>query len=901
MGSSPAHFDILEKEISLDDHALLEASAGTGKTFSIEHLVARHLLSGIRIDEILALTFTKKAARELKERIQSNLRKLVNALEIGGALPSYVEPGKKAKEALQAALFNFDSSLIATIHSFAERSIEKGEKSLVTSEEVKEVVKTFLRFGLSEKFLSQEEIPLFLKEFRGNIDSAIDALSKEVERKEEIEPGEDPFSKVAAHCQLYFRSWKTRHKKYTHDDTLLQFKEALSSPEFVEGMRRRFRVVIVDEFQDTDSLQWEIFETLFLNDPLKRSRLFLVGDPKQAIYSFRGADIYTYLEAAKKTKRRLSLLVNWRGRESLVKALNRLFEGKEIPLPKEGSTLSIPSVEAGNREEVEREGEKKALHVLYVKGKKRGKYFPTKEEEEKLLSIFAQDIQQTPLQNSAVLVRDRNQGERVQEILKRFGIPSSMNREEKLSETRGFFFAKLLLKAIKNPENLSHVKAVLTSPLLSIPLERVAALEIDELAEAAEILSKARTHLEERGILAALSLLFHTPILGNEMALEIKKSGFLFSFMQAMEELTQFDLEEIESRALRQEVQEHAVQILTIHASKGLEFDTVFPLGILSRSFQKERWRKEEDAELLDKELVSEKLRLLYVALTRAKRQLYLPLALPENEKKVPEERERSLIECFAGDVASFAEKAAGEELFSFEEVTTVREVLYEKNGRKEVYSPLPVISKRFQETPIVSFTQLAKGGGALLSSPPEGAFPHGGEAGVLLHLLFEKIPWGETDLEKIEQFIRPLIRGTILEPWERQAAERVQSAFLAPLGNFSLKDVKECETLREVSFLYKEKDRFVKGVIDLIFRFEGEYYLLDWKSNWLGSNPSDYSNEAMALAMEREEYTLQSSLYQEALSRYLKQLGINRSPKGSFYLFLRGLSKEQKTGVYFL
>ena len=91
-------------------------------------------------------------------------------------------------------------------------------------------------------------------------------------------------------------------------------------------LRERYRVVLVDEFQDTDPVQWDIMRRAFGDGD---APLVLIGDPKQAIYAFRGADVYAYLEAANRADKRATLEVNWRSDQGLIDAYDALLGGRQ--------------------------------------------------------------------------------------------------------------------------------------------------------------------------------------------------------------------------------------------------------------------------------------------------------------------------------------------------------------------------------------------------------------------------------------------------------------------------------------------------------------------------------------------------------------------------------------------
>src|SRR5690606_15460837 len=126
-------------------------------------------------------------------------------------------------------------------------------------------------------------------------------------------------------------------------------QKAIDVPKFKAKVRQKYQAAIIDEFQDTDKVQWDIFQKLFIEEPLQA--LYLVGDPKQSIYRFRKADIYTYL-AARVTlgeENAYVLDTNYRSSKSLVSALNALFERPFLYLPKLKEILPFYPVKAGSQ------------------------------------------------------------------------------------------------------------------------------------------------------------------------------------------------------------------------------------------------------------------------------------------------------------------------------------------------------------------------------------------------------------------------------------------------------------------------------------------------------------------------------------------------------------------------
>ena len=348
-------FDLLGPLPEMGSTTVLEASAGTGKTFALAGLVTRFIAEGVgRLDEMLLITFSKAASRELRERVRCQIVEAVAALD---GLPSgplndlltHLTAGTDAEREqrrgrLRDALADFDAATICTTHQFCQLVL----KSLGVAGDTD--TGAILVESLDE-LVTRIVDDLYLTHFGSQRDEAVlshrDALALARAVVEDpcakLRPeSPDPNSVAAVRLrfardvlgQLNLR--KRRLGIFSYDDLLLRLAESLKgredSPDSAAGerMRRRWAIVMVDEFQDTDPIQWEVIDRAFNG----HSRLVLIGDPKQAIYGFRGGDIYTYLRAAETAGDRRTLSVNWRSDKVLVDGLQTLLLGAALGDPK---------------------------------------------------------------------------------------------------------------------------------------------------------------------------------------------------------------------------------------------------------------------------------------------------------------------------------------------------------------------------------------------------------------------------------------------------------------------------------------------------------------------------------------------------------------------------------------
>jgi exodeoxyribonuclease V beta subunit len=331
---------------------LLEASAGTGKTFTIAALVVRYLAEDVPIDRLLVVTFTKAATSELRERVRAHLvdteaglRRFLAGGELGSGdtVLHLLAQGPTAdvearRRRLAAALSQFDAATITTTHGFCEQILA----GLGTTGDVDRDI-TFVTDPAD--LVAEVVDDLYLRKFvhRGTPpftrDEAFDIGRRAIENPEApIVPGPDLAdrypdrvmrSRLAEAVRVEVANRKLRHATMGYDDLLTRLADTLRSDQGLlaaERLQQRYHVVLVDEFQDTDPIQWDILRLAFAAE----TTLVLIGDPKQAIYSFRGADVWAYLDAARRATTRATLGVNWRSDQGLLDALDAVFDGATL-------------------------------------------------------------------------------------------------------------------------------------------------------------------------------------------------------------------------------------------------------------------------------------------------------------------------------------------------------------------------------------------------------------------------------------------------------------------------------------------------------------------------------------------------------------------------------------------
>jgi exodeoxyribonuclease V beta subunit len=274
-------------------------------------------------------------------------------------------------------------------------------------------------------------------------------------------------------------------------------------------------------------------------------------------------------------------------------------------------------------------------------------------------------------------------------------------------------------------------------------------------------------------------------------------------------------------------------------------------------------------------ELDAEKMRQLYVALTRAKTWLYIPFIPPKKSSKGT----TSPLHLF---LAKMGQSESLKDLLPSHPAITIEQGLLDsslmyrpKSSEVNLLPPiLPSIPGR--SITIDSFTSLSKQHPKPLTIGKQATdpVPAGTETGIVIHKIFEMIDYASPD-------IAPFLTGTLLEPWATTIDSWVRNALNYRFPeDFTLAEVSPLEQFREIEFLYPTPTGYLKGVIDLMFHYQGKIHIIDWKSNLL----QDYSQESLKGSMTDHDYFLQAKLYKEAAKRYFGDL-----PIAIDYFFIRG------------
>jgi exodeoxyribonuclease V beta subunit len=338
---------------------VLEASAGTGKTYTIASLAARYLAEGeVELSQLMLVTFGRMATNELRLRVRARLVTVETAL--AAALAGEATPRNdplvelltdvpsdelvRRRNRVVRALADFDAATIATTHEFCLQMLDglgvlgDREPQAVFVEQVTDLTREVATDLYLRRYATWESPPMAYPEAVAIAQQAVAAGHAQLVPS--ADNGESGDHRGATERVAYAEAARAEvaarlqsGRLFTYDDMLTRLRDALADrergPAAAARLRERYRVVMVDEFQDTDPVQWEILREAFVGS----RTLILIGDPKQAIYAFRGADVYSYLDAVGAADQVQTLPTNWRSDADLLDGLDRLMGGAALGEP----------------------------------------------------------------------------------------------------------------------------------------------------------------------------------------------------------------------------------------------------------------------------------------------------------------------------------------------------------------------------------------------------------------------------------------------------------------------------------------------------------------------------------------------------------------------------------------
>ncbi|MGC8462611.1 MAG: UvrD-helicase domain-containing protein [Acidimicrobiales bacterium] len=716
--ASPRTFDLLGPLPS--GRTAIEASAGTGKTFALATLAVRFVAEAdVPVSELLFVTFTRAAVAELRDRIRGRLVGAVTYLRgdetpvpddpLGAHLAACHRSARLAR--LERAVAELDGASVLTIHGFATQvlptlGLGSGvDPDLVPTGSAERLVRQVCADVLamaSVEGRSPEDLPGL-----GQLVDETLACARTPDMAVEPafdEPGASMRTRLLA--ELVRRSLAAADLRQrsagvrSFDMVLADLRDAVHGPAGLvvsDALRSRYRVAFVDEFQDTDPVQWDIFSTLFGGEG-SGTTLVLVGDPKQAVYGFRGADIPTYLAAVADASgvERASLDTNWRSDAPLLAGLEALLDGVTFGDPAiafrpvsaceahQGARLATATGDPVVPVEV-----RLAMGGGLVTATKAGR--PKVAVSEALGAVLADLVavvgehlagstisagdapsgSSRPVRPSdlAVLVTTASVAEQVRAALVASGIPAVAAGRSVL-ETDAADQWRYLLDGVAHPADEGRARAVALSWFLGWTADELDTRGDEDLVAVNESLRRWGEVLAQSGPAAFVHRVrSETAVAARVLALpdgrrklaDLDHVGELLAAVPSgsyagpaglLDGLSgdlagvQADGDRGRPDARRSEGTEDAVQVLTVWAAKGLEFGIVCVPNLFQSATSRtlvdyhrssdgarahdvargkewpDRAGAAERRELMEREWVGESLRLLYVALTRAKHQV---------------------------------------------------------------------------------------------------------------------------------------------------------------------------------------------------------------------------------------------------------------------------------------
>ncbi|GGL56607.1 RecBCD enzyme subunit RecB [Microlunatus endophyticus] len=648
---------------------VLEASAGTGKTYAIAALAARYIAAGEPLSELMMITFGRMATNELRLRIRERLAAVESALshaldrdheddqgtapadEVLALLCTGDQDELRVRhQRIRAALADFDSVMIATTHEYCQRMLDElgvlgdHEPDAVFTESLTDLVHevaadVYLRRYAAAPF--EPPFPFSSDKF-GEVTAV--SIATEVIGSEHVplvpvptddttlsEPAER--YRFATDVREQFTIRKRRRRLYSYEDMLLRLratlKDPVTGPAAVQRLRDRYRIVLIDEFQDTDPVQWDIIRTAFVG----HSTVILIGDPKQAIYAFRGADVYSYLDAVGEAGSVGTLATNWRSDGGLVDALGTLMSGVTLGDPR----IAVRPVAASHTERRLIAGDALAPPGMLEPVRIRYQpYDPAAESAEsvdvlrpRITDDLVADISNLLAAGPqlrvngdgrvrpgdiAVLVRRNKRAEEIAGALIRSGIPAVVLGAGSVFASESADHWLTLLTALEQPRQ-QQIRAVSLTPFVGWTMPRLATADEAALTGLSATIRRWSRVLAHRGVAALVETITSDEDLsrrilsdlGGERRLtdlrHIGQSlhatatagqlgvGALIAWLR--QRIDEARTQSTEERSRRLETDDQAVQILTVHGSKGLEFPIVYLPEIW------DRWCPDDDGQLL--------------------------------------------------------------------------------------------------------------------------------------------------------------------------------------------------------------------------------------------------------------------------------------------------------------
>ena len=1157
-------------DLSPGRRSLLEASAGTGKTWTISVLYLRLLLEqGLTPRQIVVTTFTNPAAEELRERLRGRLLWAVTHADSGKPFAPEADAmdeqylharwqqsaglRKADFRTLQVALAELDMAPVTTLHGlcqrilsdhpFASGSLFNGGELISGATLLDELAKDLrrrllqgdpeqdelirlqhsagvdpgaaeLRRTLAQLLMPGSMIRAFddadldrllprerAQELRGltplfkskaamitrlqplialledreswqmpdKFESKLqEALSegKGVLKAHEADPRIPPamayvqsvidsgvlhfkalrfWAAVADWARAQARARLAARSQRSFDALLTDVHAALhgdAGQALAETLHAAWPVALVDEFQDTDGIQYGILDTIYrAPDRSPRGHLVMIGDPKQAIYRFRGGDIRAYQRAASTVPDdgKISLDTNRRSSRTYVAAMNAWYRlcGTALSARDTDEGVHYHPVQASGRNDA-------SPYTIAGLPCDRPLQFhaagdldqaPAPVRVREALTVCAIQIQQLlhggqhaiggrPVQPAdiAVLLPAHTQVGQLRDLLQSRGVPCVSTTRESVFATESARELQIILFAVAHADQPGALRAAMATRLWGASFAAISALNADAARwqAAVRVFHQWQALWRQRGIQAVVDALIariaavQLDCIGGERRLtDLRHLGELLQtrmddctgpeellvwFASQREDGGEDGEDAADNRQLRIESDAARVHLMTLHASKGLEFPIVFLPLMWAHNERREPglqqagdsaeglrlWQLGESAKQnAAQDLQDERFRVLYVAMTRAIHACHVYVLPPERKsgnRKSGNPLSGTASTAIDVSVSRLQARPAWRtdidqaEGIAWQDDWQPRQALpampeAEAAGEQRTARPMPDMPQGplpFKH----SFSTLSKSGAATfiddsaatderldISEPPESAdlaaaavadAPHpaltelmsvaGTDFGNAVHAIFEhreplrglpeqnalirrclaenNVQYRDGEPERLADILGQRLQSVLETPLcpggpslgaLPASALRAEMEFNYVLGHADIGRLREVCTAHGDADLVPVSPRrlagLMNGKIDLVFRHDGRFHVLDYKSNRLGGSLSDYRPEALQTAMDSHHYRFQALLYAVAVDRYLAQriAGYQRSRHlgECYYLFVRAVGLDATAGIW--
>lgn len=741
-----------------------------------------------------------------------------------------------------------------------------------------------------------------------------------------------------------FKEEKNKLEVKTNDDLIMDVYNCLNQIDIKEFSY--LKAIMVDEFQDTDKIQYEIFNKLFHKKPF-----LMIGDPKQSMYRFRGGDINAYNDVKSQTKTIYSMDTNYRSQDNTISKVNQYYELGNgfsssnidyLPIKTGKRNLTIPSDNLNALFYWEYDGEN--ISALQYRGNNDiiKEVYRLKEK----VTIEGKEINNSDI---AILTSSHKDAKNIYKALQKSGLPAVLLKTQNIFNSNEYKFIHILIDAILNYNNEKAINALLTSKFMdskfnfdNLTAEKLVSDKnkvVESLYECYEsyyqigMLKALNNFIDKFNIIGRLSidqeegrrsisnfkLLLN--IIGDYELTNNDFSGLLIHFNYLKENKSEAFEERLES-------DEDAINILTYHASKGLEWPFVFVYNINALKLEQSPLVKyydkgdlyyslnKKDFDFEKKELLAEREKIFYVVMTRAKYRTYFLHSVKGK--------------------SNYFKDAVNIEIINNISETRKTNYNYQKPLEKTKEITIKNFTKKdklFLTNRFSSYSALANKINVSLKYEKEYSdfsFPSSAHVGTIIHQILEEIDFNNPVINKIASYFENIsnITPEHLNWLESKIATLFNKKIIE--DKYSLKDIKPNDYINELEFLLSSRKLdinnlssfltkygishnivdtaslkgYLKGFIDVVFYIDNKYYIIDWKSNYIGPEEDSYHQNNLALEMEKNLYYLQYLIYTVALVRFLKNIkkdfNYERDFGGVYYIFIRGINEENNNGIHF-